>query len=404
VSRSVSPRPRLPIAVMAAVLALPAVARAVEHPDPSTGTVEGPNTFFGPAEFLEKSYVGNAWPPPNPNPTSFGPSGPRTPHDQLWLILQGEPALHLFFWNPLGRRIAEGERDGNEGHWVFIPSFTLMLKIRFLRTESVPVRTPSYMPRFNFQLIRFSFPWRHDKGASYFSEYEYFLRLAHHSNGQEFCEFEVGQQDGACHDGQPGYFDPKHPDYSKVNLINGSFGTDYLVVGMHHKWVTAVDSFNYARTSYSFGVMGEWDPKGLDNYGGLGGADEDLYGFLRFQVEGELQWLTNRFLWWRDVNLAGHERIAGYAQLIHGTGPGIAPYRVSLEASRTFLHLGGGGVFARFFSGQDDYNIWYVHRIDAQAVFGFIIDFSPPLQFGHCVKTKASEGDLTCDPVRRGFN
>ena len=108
----------------------------------------------------------------------------------------------------------------------------------------------------------------------------------------------------------------------------------------------------------------------------------NLFGQARARFEGEVQEMTDLLIGYRAPHAVGHARLATTVEAIFGTGPGIAPYRFSAEASRTFLELGGVGLFARFFSGQDYYNINYVHRIDWQIHAGLMIDFATPLQFG----------------------
>src|SRR5690349_436583 len=74
------------IALGALLAATPAAAQPPhEVAAPETGTVADHPTFFGPAEFLEKSYVFYSLPAPRPNPTGFGPEGARPAH-ALWLI------------------------------------------------------------------------------------------------------------------------------------------------------------------------------------------------------------------------------------------------------------------------------------------------------------------------------
>lgn len=348
----------------------PARATASADPDPLTGTRPDQSSFFAPSEFLEKSYVFYALPAPSPNPTSFGPEGPRDPN-ALWLILEAQPALHFYFWNRLDRFIRE---EHPQGHWAVAPSFTLQMQIRFLNTASSPLRRPSFMPRLNLQVFRFDF----DPGPrTRYREIELVAHLGHHANGQEYCPFAYGSLTGSC----PA-FDTGHPDFTATNLVNGRFGTNYVALGGHVKWVTAVDGNNYARTSWTAGAVGEYHPRhfGPD---GLDDVHAALYGQTRLRFEGEFQRLTDLLVPRRRTpHATGHARLAATVEAIFGTGPGVAPYRLWVEASRTFLALGGAGLFARVYSGQDAYNLDYVHRLDVQVQAGVIVDFATPLQFG----------------------
>jgi hypothetical protein len=362
-------RARLLALGLAAGASLTGATAARADADPQTGTRPDQQPFFGPAEFLEKSYVFYSLPSPSPNPTSFGPEGARAP-SSLWLILEGQPALHFYFWNRLQQFIREKDPIH---HWAFAPSFTLQMQIRFLRTTSSPVRTPSFMPRLNFQVFRLDFNTGHAK----YREIEMVFHLGHHSNGQENCSFTANRLD----DQNCPPFDTNNPDYSRTNLINGGFGTNYLALGGHGKWVTDVDGNNYARTSWSGGVVGEYHPTNFGP-GGLDDVHSRLYGQTRVRFEGEFQRMTDLMVSGRLPHAVGHARVAAAVEAIFGTGPGIAPYVAWVEASRTFLELGGAGLFARVYSGQDYYNINYVNRIDIQVHAGVIIDFSTPLQFG----------------------
>lgn len=361
--------PALGFALLAVTLTATAARPARADADPDTGTRPDQNAFFGPAEFLEKSYVFYSLPAPSPNPTSFGPEGARSPNT-MWLILEGQPALHFYFWNRLYHFV---QQDPLQSHWAIAPSFTLQLQIRFLRTTSEPVRTPSFMPRFNLQIFRFDF---NTGPRTKYREIEIVAHIGHHSNGQEFCSFAYGQLDNAC---PP--FDSAHPDFSRTNLINGGFGTNYVSAGGHVKWVTAVDGNNFAKTSWTAGLIGEYHPIDFGP-GGLDPVHGHLYGQARARFEGELQQMTDLLIGCRAPHAVGHARVATMVEAVFKTGPGVAPYRFSAEASRTFLELGGAGLFARFYSGQDYYNIYYVHRIDWQVHAGVMIDFATPLQFG----------------------
>jgi hypothetical protein len=76
--------------------------------------------------------------------------------------------------------------------------------VRMSREPSVPVRTPSYMPRF----IYYNYGQTRDDGVSDF----YYIMASHHSNGQEGSFFNA---DGS------------------VNYENGSFSTNYVEFGFY---------------------------------------------------------------------------------------------------------------------------------------------------------------------------
>jgi hypothetical protein len=346
------------------------VLRAAPAPaDPTTGTdTIGAPLRLPPTEFLEASYLLNALPSVEPNPTGFGPEGKRSAN-ALWLIFEASPTLHLFLWN----RLDDLTRGGAPG-WAFVPSLTMATRFRFLRTASVPVRTPSYLLRANLQVFFARFPFKEDhERITKFRETAVMFQAGHHSNGQEYCPFTAGHVDRECPE-----WEGDRPDPSGANLVNGDFGTNYVVGSMHRRWVTAIDGNGYARESWATGGALELN---FGGFGGLKGPTAEFYGAHRLRMTAERLELTDR-IGGREIPVScGHLRISGGVELIGGTGRGIAPYRVWAEVSRNVLRWGGSGLFARFFSGQDYYNINYVNRIDYQIQAGLIIDLSPPLFF-----------------------
>lgn len=59
---------------------------------------------------------------------------------------------------------------------------------------------------------------------------------------------------------------------------------------------------------------------------------------------------------WR-MNPSGRLKLAGFAEASVGTSPKVTPGRVGGEASYTVNTLGGLGIFASVFKGQDYYNL-----------------------------------------------
>ncbi len=172
-----------------------------------------------------------------------------------------------------------------------------------------------------------------------------FLKLAHHSNGQDGDFF--------------------LPDGS-VNTHNGNFSTNYLEGGMF---------FNrrivpFANTTEYFSTSVEWHPK-IDISPELDGR----YGFLRwhnklkiykFSLQRMKALFGGKSLTYQDVpavqsSLAttwifGKKNDAGFFNLKE---------RLNVTVHLAFRpkYLKDVSLFARFYSGEDYYNIFYYRRI-----------------------------------------
>lgn len=323
-----------------------------------TGTSGDQDFLLPPAEFLERNYFFWSLPPISPNPT---------PHT-WWLRFEAQVALHLFFFNNIGR-VAD-----RRGHWAGAFALDFVHRVRMLNRDSDPVRTPSYLPRITGQLARFYYP----RTGSFYEvgELLFDVQVGHHSNGQEYCPFAAGVRDGQC---PP--FATDSPRYELVNLENGNFSTNYLRVGAHHRFILDLDENHVVHRSFALGAR--YERASSVGPGGIDAPHDQLYGRNRLELDGELQVLDSHLLpglgWW--PGLIGHHRAELSYEWVQGTGPGIARHNISAELSRSFLQAGGLGAFLRLYRGQDYYNINYVHRIDYQFHFGIMLELAPPLRF-----------------------
>jgi hypothetical protein len=77
----------------------------------------------------------------------------------------------------------------------------------------------------------------------------------------------------------------------------------------------------------------------------------DAYGPLRVRLLG--QHVSQRAAYFGP----GQLRFEGMMELIPGHPDEVPPIRASIEAARTFDKRGGWGLFARAYTGQDDYNL-----------------------------------------------
>jgi hypothetical protein len=189
--------------------------------------------------------------------------------------------------------------------------------------------------------------------------------LTHHSNGQEGCRY--FDDEGNC---RPRPVPRDLPTLSEdLNRESADFSVNYMTLDFN--WRRGqLDDAGFVARSMTYGLRILFAPQNF----GLGGADEETY------------------LLWGPVRLRGlAQYVQGfpYGQLtgelglevIGGTGGDVAFYRVWLEADWTLRERSGVGLFARWYSGQDYYNAFFVDTIHVLQV-GLVVDQAPPLRFG----------------------
>ncbi|HDO27180.1 MAG TPA: hypothetical protein ENH02_03600 [Bacteroidetes bacterium] len=205
---------------------------------------------------------------------------------------------------------------------------TPQIIIRMYREESMPVRTPSYIPQITvyYKLI----------SKANANSLSMFGKIAHHSNGQD-GEFLL--EDGS------------------VNLKSGDFSTNYFELGIiktnYNKKFNAVQFF---------GTSFEVHPPGLSNTSMHG-----IYGFYR--------WKTMFSIFKLPVgnSLASKKKKAsislkGQTNWMFGKINDWSPFSLNrLIISLTFYYhpkfLEDIGFFVQVYSGMDYYNIYFVHQI-----------------------------------------
>jgi hypothetical protein len=249
-------------------------------------------------------------------------------------------------------------------------SGTPAVRVRMLRETSAPVRTPSYMPRGNLQLLLvrgLKDPARGRPAAALTADmsrrilesvtrvsvWEVHVIIGHHSNGQDGClsieQERVPAKTGPClPDGVE-----LTPD--SVNRIDGSFSTNYLRSGV-----------NYSRNWLGKGplepatkevrIRAEWEfhPRAW--------VDEDmvdLYGRHRLNVG-------------TAYALRG---VRGCSRRLEGAAGAVwNPQVASIEGSNLEWSFdaqascfpwgnGGWGFFVRVYTGQDYYNVGFLDEI-----------------------------------------
>ena len=268
-------------------------------------------------------------------------------------------------------------------------SATPAVRLRMFQSQSSPVRTPSFMPRVNFQwlwatgrqqavdgLSRLtssdrtfdgrpwlpSLAWALDEGNSVrISVHEWHGSLGHHSNGQDDCFF-----DSALPDNRTVCVLPADTRISSgdINRTTGNFSTNFLRGGYNYRRSLVVrddtsclaecggPTFR-AKSHVGWGGELEWHPALLSD-----SRIAPYYGRWKAEARTELAWRDpstpscgSRFDVRASVKWVG--RVAGNV-------PGLA---WTAQATCYPTPRGGWGVFARYYRGQDYYNLGFLERI-----------------------------------------
>lgn len=237
---------------------------------------------------------------------------PREVHKGKSLPLLYEATIAPPFFIPFGRL-------------PLLVAVTPKLVLRQYAGGSYPVPPPSYMPR----VTAYWWGWPY-RGQSNLDSASYgFLRVGHHSNGQEGDYYKAG--------------DPPQVDYA-----NGDFVTNYLEIGASQR-VIARHLVDGAQS-----ISVEWHPPGwMNRYVRPG------YGPFRIHVDSRLELV-------RGVSaLSG-----GVASLSYLAGP-MLPNRRDMRSRLAFGYtlysdlglLGDFSLFASYYTGQDYYNIRFDRNI-----------------------------------------
>ena len=241
---------------------------------------------------------------------------------------------------------------------------SMSVNLRQTQEESAPVRTPSYMPKltvtyYRVQQVEPDPPSPLSKEPRVVSLLTIpFVPYGHYSNGQDGCLFESQARQGEDCVDTATVARPR-----SVNRHDGSFSSHYMELGIYYRRI-ALDSVFGAGSRV--GARSYWSIGGhvrsSEVYNGLGGSMSkelrDAYGPLRVRLLGQWVGQRNGRFWG-----PGQRRFEGFVELIPGHPDEVPPVRVSVEAARTMDKRGGWGVFARVYTGQDDYNLGFLTRI-----------------------------------------
>jgi hypothetical protein len=254
---------------------------------------------------------------------------------------------------------AQSRRAGSPRTFGMSISGTPAVRIRMFDQVSSPVRTPSYMPRGNVQLL-----WARnvsavatavaravggravlDDASRRVSVWEAHAIVGHHSNGQDGCFF----QDQARVDDECVIVAPAAGE-RLVNKTDGSFSTNYVRVGMNYR-KNILDDDLWALREWGLRVDLEIHPRAW-----MDQEMVDLYGRVRTEVAGtfatrEVSWCPSR------------AEVTGAVKAIAGHPDSVWPVAVTAQASCFLTRQGGWGVFVRYYGGQDYYNLGLLDNI-----------------------------------------
>jgi hypothetical protein len=251
-------------------------------------------------------------------------------------------------------------------------SGTPAVRIRMLRETSNPVRTPSYMPRGNVQII-----WARNLRESIaaaaarlpatsrqnpqteiaaalaalptVSLWEAHFIIGHHSNGQDGClskeQERLPPETGDC-------FPPAVVTAETINRIDGSFSTNFFRTGINYSrnWMTGTEEMQAVREA-RLRVEIEHHPRAW--------MDEDmveLYGRTRLNLGGA----------YAAKDLRGCQRrleVSGAAVWNPGVVETVTEWSGNVQFSCFPWDNGGWGFFVRLYSGQDYYNVGFLDEI-----------------------------------------
>jgi hypothetical protein len=298
------------------------------------------------------------------------------PHSGL--VFEAQIAPRIIIFDSIANAANDVLAPDKKGVWGWQASATPMVRLRMFDVTSNPVRTPSYMPKGTVQLAKLrnlSSATDPDEEAFNRGPIEMWLidtiPFGHHSNGQDGCLFTSQSRDanGDCIEGSPAQ--PRH-----VNTIDGSFSTNYIqaIVNYGRLYLDSVgapDAEFATRWLWRIGAGMQWNPQGY-----IGGAiDEelsDIYGPTRVLFEAKVAR--------RDVWRCGRVEGSVRAQYIGSSSPGIPAAITSSEGFCLPKGWGGTGLFARFYHGQDYYNLGFVTSI-SRLQFGFVMQKDTFLSF-----------------------
>lgn len=301
------------------------------------------------------------------------------PHSDI--IFEAQIAPRIIILDSIGKATQRALNGTREPAWGYQVSATPMVRLRMFDETSNPVRTPSYMPKGTFQLVRFRNSSRaSDVDSDQFNRGPISAWLldstpfGHHSNGQDGCLFvgQVRNPDGEC-------IDPVAASPRGVNKKDGSFSTNYVEATLHY-WRMHLDSDDqrtvaagdYAtRWEWRLGAGIQFNPQGYVG-GSISPQLAELYSPTRIVLAG----MTSR----RDAWRCGRATLDARFQYLTDPPPDVPHVISQVEATCSPQGWGGAGLFVRFYHGQDYYNLGFAESI-ARVQFGVTLQQERFLSF-----------------------
>lgn len=290
-----------------------------------------------------------------PDGTYFFNHAPNTD-----LIFEAQIAPRILILDSVAdavERVLVEDPSETRAHWAWSLSVTPMVRLRMFDETSSPVRTPSYMPKGNVQLIRMRNLSTDDRDQVRYRGPVGFLLVdlipfGHHSNGQNGCLFT--NEARATADVECAVVDPSA--LRTVNKVNGSFSTNYIEATVHYGRLhlePGPDDFR-TRAEWRLGGGIQLNPKGFAG-GSISDALAPLYGSTRLLFEAN----ASR----RDAHFCGRMESQLQLQYIRDAPPAVPDVTTIVEGSCLPRTWGGAGLFVRFYRGQDYYNLGFAERI-----------------------------------------
>jgi hypothetical protein len=277
--------------------------------------------------------------------------------------------------------ISKQQRKGLEGlkEFSYSISGTPAVRIRMSRATSAPVRTPSYMPRGNFQflwvrglkdcagtesgsrkcqkrssrssagLMATSGVLRALASLPAVSIWESHFMIGHHSNGQDGCLSIDQHRDppvtGPC-------IPPTVVTADTINRRDGSFATNYVKFGLNysHNWMEGGALMQAVRET-RVKVELEHHPESWMDPNIVG-----LYGRERLNLLGAY---AARGVGWCQKRLEGSVSATWNPTVADGVDKGAIAFQGSCYPTKN----GGWGFFVRYYVGQDYYNVGFLDNL-----------------------------------------
>ena len=248
--------------------------------------------------------------------------------------------------------------------WTYPAFGTFMVRLRMFDEDSNPVRTPSYMPKATVQFAAFRDISRGADTEQPDRRVAMWLidivPFGHHSNGQNGGLFTgYSRVDGEC------VTAVEVPvTVRTVNTENGSFSTNYIRTGVHYRRNLPGIGGRYSICRHTLAVGCRRTPRDQSHLVSIGGAISDdlhaIYGATRARVSASAARLQ-----WRRFG-----RIEGKLALEYIPDAPSSVSNVTTVAEQLMLPRGwgGAGIFARFYRGQDYYNLAFLDDVSRLAV------------------------------------